>query len=72
MGCMTGKEKKAVGTSLCLSVAGLAHHPAMHNPVYAFVWVLWVLIKLSFHMKSMLPVFPTAVIQSLVRLNVLV
>lgn len=59
-------------TSLCLSFAGLVHHPAMHNPLHAFVWVLWVLIKLSVHMKSMLPVFPTAGIQNLVRLNILV
>lgn len=38
MDCMTGKEKKAVVTSLCLSFAVLPHHPVMHNPLYAFVW----------------------------------
>lgn len=36
MDCMTGKEKKAVVTSLCLSLAVLPHHPVMHNPLYAF------------------------------------
>lgn len=69
MDCMTGKEKKAVVTSPCLSFAVLPHHPVMHNPLYAFVWILWALIKLSVHMKSMLPVFPTAVLHGLVRLN---
>lgn len=69
MDCVTGKEKKAVVTSLCLSFAVLPHHPVMHNPLYTFVWILWALIKLSVHMKSMLPVFPTAVIHGLVRLN---
>lgn len=54
MACMTGKEKKAVVTSLCLSFAALAHDPAMHNPVYAFVCILWVLIKLSVHMRCYL------------------
>lgn len=71
MGCMTGEEKKAVVTSLWLLCAGLAHHPATCNPVYAFFWVLWVLITLSVHMKSMAPVFCTAVVQGLVRLNIL-
>lgn len=47
MDCMTGKEK-AVVTSLRLSFAVLPHHPVMHNPLYAFVWVLWALIKLSY------------------------
>lgn len=70
MGYMTGEEKKAVVTSLCLLCTGLTHHPATCNPVYAFVWVLWVLIKLSVHMKSMVPVFCTAATQSLVRLNI--
>lgn len=42
MDCMTGKEKKAVVTSLCLSFAVLPHHPVMHNLLYAFVGILWV------------------------------
>lgn len=48
MDCMTGKEKKAVVTSLCLSFAVVPHHPLMHNPLYAFAWVLLALIKLSY------------------------
>lgn len=48
MDCMTGKEKKAVVTSLCLSFAVLPHHPVMQNPLYALVWVLWALIKLLY------------------------
>lgn len=48
MDCTTGKEKKAVVTSLCLSLAVLPHHPVMHNPLYVFVWVFWAFIKLLY------------------------
>lgn len=70
MDCMTGKENKAMVTSLCLSFAVLSPSHAQSTICFCLGFVGF--DQTIVPMKSMLPVFPTAVIHGLVRLKTLV
>lgn len=70
MACMTGKEKKAVVTSL--SVICWFSASSSHAQSSVCICLHFVGFDQIVSTHEMLPVFSTAVIQSFVRLNILV